>query len=300
MPSAWRKVSLLLAMLAFAGCTGPIQRGRSPLMPAQMSPGSVALDVFCVRFPFGDPEVNDKLWEEIDEQHFPADLRERLAQNGFRVGVITGQMPAALFKLLELDGKPPPNGKIEETVVDSVDAKPRVVRRHMQLPSGQRSEILASDVYEELPVLKFDHGQLCGQTYRQAQGVLAIKQFAQPNGLVRLELTPEVHHDQRRQRMAIESGMMQFEYSRPRRVFDDLAIPAQLSPGAFLVLGNLPNRPGSLGHHFFTVKTDDRQEQKLYVVYLSQTQTDGLFDSSEPLPIDEPSDSLKTASNATP
>ena len=33
-----------------------------------MSPDSVVLEMFFVRFPFGDPAVNDKLWESVDEQ----------------------------------------------------------------------------------------------------------------------------------------------------------------------------------------------------------------------------------------
>ena len=58
-----------------------------------MTPGSVAVDIVFVRCPLGDPAVNEKMWEEIDEQHFPAELRQRLARNGFRAGVIGAQFP---------------------------------------------------------------------------------------------------------------------------------------------------------------------------------------------------------------
>ena len=40
-----------------------------------MSPDSVVLEMFFVRFPFGDPAVNEKLWEAIDEQQFAPELR---------------------------------------------------------------------------------------------------------------------------------------------------------------------------------------------------------------------------------
>ncbi len=87
MPIGRRQVVLLLAVLAMAGCTTPFPKGKSPLMPAQMSPDSVVLDMFFVRFPFGDPAVNEKLWEEIDEQQFPPELAraagaERLSRRG--------------------------------------------------------------------------------------------------------------------------------------------------------------------------------------------------------------------------
>ena len=277
---------MLLALLAIAGCTTPLRKGKSPLTPAQMSPDSVVLEFFFVRFPFGDAAVNEKLWEELDEQHFAPDLRQRLAHNGFRVGLVAGQMPVELSKLLELGGKAAPSGEIEGTKVEDLDAKPRVVRRHLQLRTGQRSELLASGVYEQLPVLVCENGQLCGQTYRQAQGLFAVKSYPQGDGQVRLELVPELHHDQPRQHWVGNQGMMRLEASRPKRVFDDMAISATLPPGAMLVLGSLSSRPGSLGHHFFT-ENDGRLEQKLLVVRLSQTQHDDLFDPAEPLKLEE-------------
>ena len=44
-----------------------------------------------------------------------------------------------------------------------------------------------------------------------------------------------------------------------------------------LVLTCLPDRPGSLGHRFFTHECAGQAEQKLLVIRLSQTQHDGLF-----------------------
>jgi len=286
MPCACRNVPLLLAIFALAGCTTAMHKGKSPLMPAQMSPDSVVLDIFVVRFPFGDPDVNEKLWQEIDEQGFPLELRDRLTQNGFRVGIVTGQMPMALSKLLELNDKPVPDGKMEETNLTNFETKPRVTRQHQQLRAMQRSEITASRIYDELPVFVPENGRLCGQTYHLAQGMLAMKSLPQPDGRVRLELVPELHHDQPRPQWGGNQGVMRLDLSRPRRVFDDMAISTNLSPGSMLVLSSLPNKPGSLGHHFFA-ENDDGQQQKLLIVRLSQTQPAGLFDASEPFKLDE-------------
>ena len=71
---ARRKAVLLLALLAIAGCATPLSKGKSPLLPPQMSPDSVVLEMFFVRVPFGDPAVNGKLWDEIDEQPLAAGL----------------------------------------------------------------------------------------------------------------------------------------------------------------------------------------------------------------------------------
>jgi hypothetical protein len=286
MPSARRTLIPLLALLAIAGCATSLPKAKSPLAPAHMSPDSVVLDMFTVRFPFGDPAVNEKLWDEIDEQAIPPDLRQRLSRNGFRVGIVSGQMPAELSKLLELASKPAPNGQIEAVSVENLNADPRVMRRHLPLRAGQPSEILASGVYEQLPVLMCESGQLSGQTYNDAQGVFTVKSFPQPDGRVRLELTPEVQHGQPRQRWVGNQGMLRLDASRPKRIFADMAITADLSPGAMLVISSLANRPGSLGHHFFT-QNDGRLEQKLLIVRLSQTQHDGLFSPPEPLKLDE-------------
>jgi len=78
---------------------------------------------------------------------------------------------------------------------------------------------------------------------------------------------------------------MRLKTARPRRTFDEMGISATLSPGSMLVLGSLANRPGSLGHHFFTEETD-QLEQKLLLVRLSQTQHDELFCPSRELDLD--------------
>lgn len=285
---AWRQLVWVLALLAIAGCNTPLRRtGKSPLQPAQMSPDSVVLEMFFVRFPFGDSSANDKLWEEIDEQQFPPALRERLAKDGFRVGMVSAQVPAELAKLLQLSDKPEAADELGGTPVDATEQEPRVLRRHLQLRANQRSEIISSSVYENLPLLTSEAGQISGQTYHQAQGIFAIKSLPQPDGRIRLELTPELHHGQPQQHWVGKQGMWRLETGRPKRAFDDMTLTAELTPGAMLVLSSLPNRPGSLGHYFFTDDDGTRLEQKLLIVRLTQTQHDGLFNPPEPLKLDE-------------
>jgi hypothetical protein len=135
---------------------------------------------------------------------------------------------------------------------------------------------VASEVYPELSVLVCQPGDLCGQTYCQAQAVFAVLGLAQPDGSVKLELTPELHHDAPRQRWVGEQGVLRLESCRPKKAFEEMTIAAKLAPGEMLVVGHLPNKPGSLGHHFFTT-CKDQPQQKLLVVRLAQTQHDGLF-----------------------
>ena len=80
---------------------------------------------------------------------------------------------------------------------------------------------------------------------------------------------------------------MRLEADRPKRIFDNLTLTTELTPGGMLLLSSLPNRPGSVGHHFFTEKVDEgRVEQKLLIIRLAQTQHDGLFGPPQPLKLD--------------
>ena len=275
-PSLGRIVLLLPACWALIGCASLKTAGKSPLGRVQMSPDSVVLEIFFVRFPFGDPGVNRQLWQEVDEQHFPAELRRRLSRNGFRVGLLSGQLPLSLSKLLELEDKPVPTGDAEQTKLDDLESPPRCLRRRLQIRTGRRSEIVTSGVYDQLPVLICEPGQLWGQTYSQAQALLAVKALPERDGRVRLELVPELHHDQARQRWVGSQGTLRLEAGRPRRVFDEMGISATLVPGSMLILSSLPERRGSLGHHFFT-EQGGQLEQKLLVVRLAQTKHDDLF-----------------------
>ncbi len=278
MPSLPGRIPLVIAVgLVLSGCLNQAIRTKPSLPPPQMSPDSVGMDVVFVRFPLGDAELNGKLWDDVDEQHFPARLRQELARNGFRVGVIGNQVPPPLAKLLELAGKPPSRDVVQEARAADMEGANHPVGRHLQMRAGSRNEILASGVYEQMPVLVREAGELDGQTYRQAQCILAAKAFPQSDGRVRVELVPELHHDQPRRRFVGDQGMMRLETARPRRVFDDLAISAVLSPGTMLILTALPDRPGSLGHYFFTEGEDNRLKQKLLVLRLCQTQHDDLI-----------------------
>ncbi len=279
----------LLPMLLLVGCKAATKpQGKSPLVPARMSADSVVLELFFVRFPLGDAEVNGPLWEEIDEQHFAAERRQALARNGFRIGLISGQMPVALARLLELTDKPLPDDQINQPRAVDLDHEPTVMRRHLQIRPDRRGEIVASGTYDELPLLTCESGALSGRTYTKAQGLLAVKVTAQPDGRVRLDLTPELHHGSPRHRWVGKQGMLRLDAGRKRRVLDDLALSATLSPGNMLVLASLPDRPGSIGHYFFTEDKSGQLQQKLLVVRVSQTQHDSMFDPNEPLALEEP------------
>jgi len=157
---------------------------------------------------------------------------------------------------------------------------------HFLTRPGARTEIVASDIADEMSVLLSDGPALEGEIFQAAQAVLAAKAFPQPDGQVRIQLIPEVHYGESKMRYVNTLGAIRIEPGRSRRTFDRLAIDAVLAPGHMLVLGAVSDRPGSLGYRFFTQTTSGQLEHKLLIVRLAQTQHDELFGPADPAPLD--------------
>ena len=279
---------LPLGLAVCLSCSPLRTKGKSPLSPARMSPDAMVLDVFFVPVKFDDPEANVVLWQELDEQHFPPEVRRELGQRGFRVGLTGGQVPVVLSRLLDLKGKAAPGAKGTATCLETVDSESGVLRRHMPLRTGRRGEIHASRTYEKVPVLATDaSGHLGGRDYPQAVGVLAVKAYPESDGRVRLDVVPELQYGNVKQHWVGDRGMLRLEAGKDRLPFDELAFSAKLTPGHMLVIGSLPNRIGSLGHYFLTQDSSGKLQQRLLVLRLSQTQHDDLFAPPEALPLDD-------------
>lgn len=256
------------------------------LQPTLMPPGTVALEVFSICLPPESPEMAKSIWAEVDEQDFPVNVRRQLEKNGFRAGVLAGEIPPALSQLLDLKGQPGAAGEVQHVNIADLATPARVTIQHMQTHAGQRYEIAASSVLEKMPILAAEAGEIHGQTYEQAQGVFDMHVTPQPDGRVQVELVPEVHHGQSKQRWVGDQSIFRLEPGRPKRAFDELKLATTLGPGAMLLLGSRPERQGSLGHYFFLESNgrDDRFDQKLVLVRICQTQHNDLV-SPGPLPI---------------
>ena len=283
MPLPSARLLLLVAALSVAGCAWLAPETNNSmgtiLQPTQMVPGSAVLDVFSIRLPLGQPDLASKVWQEVDEQQIPSDVRRILEKNGFRAGVLAGQMPPSLSRLLDLKGKPGPGGAVQQVKISDLVTPAQVSSQHLQTRAAQRYEIAASGIIEKMPVLVSEAGEIRGLTYEQAQGIFALHVDPQTDGRVQLELVPEIHHGQNRQRWVGDQAIFRLETGRAKRAFDNLKLTAVLGPGAMLLLGSQPNRPGSLGHYFFAESNgrDDRLDQKLILIRLCQTQHDDLI-----------------------
>ncbi len=285
-----RRMRLLIVLLAVAGLSGcGSWRQTAPsentlLRPVETVSDGVQLEIVSIRVPYDDATLNGELWTGIDEQQLLPDVRRELANNGLRAGIVSGPMPAALTQLLAASEKP---ASVSEAAA-SLEQAPVVSRQKMQLHSGWRGQIFASNTYPELPLLTSDDGRVCGHSYLQAQCVLNTRVLSQGDRQVKLQFTPELQYGETRKQWVADDvatvsqalnrdGVFRPQSGKPKQVFQRLSFEATLAPEQMLLLTTLPDRSGSLGHYFFTEQQPDHLQQKLLIIRLSDTGYSDLF-----------------------
>jgi hypothetical protein len=245
-------------------------QGRSPLKPARPSPGSVKMEIIWARFAADDPALNNDAWQDIDETQLEPSVRCELDNNGLRAGIISGELPQAIARVLKQgespSGEATINGETNQLVAD-----PIVRGRVRQMPRNQRYEITASEVYASLPLLVPGQREQGGRTYQQAQAIYAMRVDPQPDRTTMVELTPELHHGAPRVRWTGgDEGVWHQAPLKDREVFDQLRMTAKLAPGDMLIVTSMPNAGSRLGHYFHTASSTDGPQQKLILIRLAE------------------------------
>lgn len=285
-----RQFASLLLGVGLTGCarltTTDSDSGGWQLPRPQMSPDSVILEVVTLRLPPGSDEA-ERLWSHVDEQHVSRDARIAWHDNGFRCGVIPGQLPAEFQQLIDEQRRQ--RAELDREAQPSADQYSGEQR--LQNRAGKRGKILTTDIRDTLVVLTPKEGRLTGQTLQQAQCLLSVRPFPHGNAM-ELELTPEIEHGQAKQRWVGQAheGTFRLDMNRSRVVFEPLRIRPTISPGQVLVLSCTAELKG-LGRQFFAETPTGSLEHRFLLIRLAQTQLDDLFSleaDDEPLttPID--------------
>jgi hypothetical protein len=279
MPTTQRLTIWLAGILVAGGCAPLAKAPSSARLPAvRLAPDAAVLDIAFVRLPAADQEGYRRIWEAADELAFSAELRRELAANGLRVGILGPELPARLHELLETPRNP------LEVLSENDGADPEITgsKQHLPLRSGHRAKIKASTVHSALALLLSEHGQVRGYQLTDAQCLVALRQFPQPDGRVKLELTPEIEHGAVKSRWTGGEGMMIQQTGQDRLVLDRLRLESLISPGQSLLVSTTSDIKG-LGEHFFSETAGSAVQRRLLVVRVAQTQLDDLF-AAEPTP----------------
>lgn len=258
------------------------------LQAARMSPDSVAMEVFFIRLPHDDRKTYDDIWREVDETALAPALRRRLSENGLRAGVVAAQLPTPLQEMLQRyqidepkQQTTEPTEGLQQANTVKLDKEPAVSMRRLQLGSGRRGEVIASGLKPRAEVLIKEENTVRGRTFQDCQGLFAVKAFPQQDGRARFEIVPELHHGEPQQRFSGSDGVWRLETARPRQVFDDLMLNLTLASGEMVLISAVPEKPGSLGHHFFTENQGGEVQRKVLFVRLTHTQWDDRFSGSQ-------------------
>lgn len=269
------QLALALCLLV-GGCARLIAQPEeqpSELPPPRMSPDSVVLEIAFVQIPAVDEASYEQIWREADEQHFPAELRRDLAANGLRAGIVGQNLPDKLRE--RLDAAPQHRPDRTEDVTTS-DVEINRAPRRIQSRNGQRAKILVSKTHASLPLLLQEQGYVRGHLLDDAQCLFALRSYAQGDGRVKLDITPEVEHGELRTQWVGGEGSLMQRVGRERLVFDRLHLEGKLNPGQVLLISTTPEIKG-LGEHFFSETAGGTVERTLLLVRVAQTQFDDLF-----------------------
>jgi hypothetical protein len=270
-------LSILIAASVWlgSGCAllNTSQKLEAPSLPAPPLPAnSVVLEVAFVRIPLTDEAAYHSIWSEVDEQHFPTELRRQMAANGLRCGIVGMQLPTRLKEALD-DNQPGAVERGEDSQADpALDRAPR----RIQCRTGQRAKILVTKQLDTFSLLLNEDNHVRGFFLSQAQCLFGLKTYPQGDGRAKIELTPEVEHGEMKTQFIGRDGAVQPQLGQDRVVLDKLRLSAVLAPGHVLMLSSTPEVKG-VGSSFFTETDSGTTYRRILLVRLAVTQYDDLF-----------------------
>lgn len=251
-----------------------------------MSPDTVVVEIASLRVPY--EQIDEQFWRGVDEQFLSLEIRQKLAGNGFRGGILSGELPASLRDALA-------EGQISSRIGDQDPERPRgpvVSQQRLQNRTGRRGKLITSEIRDELVTLMPEAGRVTGKTLSMAQCLLSLRSYPRGDGHVRLELVPEIEHGEPRTRWLGQpaDGTFRIDTGRERTIFNELRFDPVLAPGETLLVTCSADWKG-LGRSFFADPAGEIRMQRVLLIRLAQTQADDLFApnplTDEELPEDE-------------
>jgi len=227
--------------LAAAGCRflgGGQEMASLPTVPVEQTATkqsvdrTLLLELLFVRYDKHDTDLREDLWQYCDEQMLPTDVRQRLAANGLRVGLVTTHLPAWLADRLTASAA----ARADPAATLVSDAA--VSRRVLRLLPGRRGEILTETGIPELVLFQHDAGGVSGQTFHDASPLFAIRARPVADRKITIEASPEIKHGPIEKSWVGEDGMFRLETGQQRHRLEQLQFTVTLPPDGMLVVGS--------------------------------------------------------------
>jgi hypothetical protein len=264
---------LILGLLAAVGCRImpppwgdrpiPLEEAASTGDDSRATTSTLAIEVtFLRQTPHGGDSLRG-LWDLVDEQALDGALRQRLAANGLRGGVITGGMPAELTE------------RLAEALPETLAMESIGSRQILRLFPGRRAELVAAARRPELIILEEDDLGVHGSTFRDASVLVVLRAWPAADGRVRIETVPELRHGPMQRSWIGEEGMFRMENAQARHRLDQLAIDVTLPVAGLLVVADAGDAPSTVGEAL--LREGDRAGTRLMLIRPLMATTDPLF-----------------------
>jgi hypothetical protein len=262
----------LLAAWPAAGCLSTRPGAEATVTARRMSespgPDVVRIDVAVIQRPAGDRYLNFALWEPADEQTVDFERKPALDDNGLRVGLIGGMVPADLLAMLTSD-------------------KSCAAPHRLQVRGGQ-----------PIPLALGNERAHCRYTLYQGERAVpvqldnAVCEFEvvptpADDGRVTLRFTPQVKHGlARREPRAVRdrSGERRWDMvsEQPTETYENLSWEITVAPDEYVVVGTRLDRDDSLGRCFFLDTESARPTQRLLVIRAGRASSGATPDEAAP------------------
>lgn len=280
---------LAVGAVTCSGCasliTGEWASEEPPLPLTDPSPRSavktIPVEARWVRHPADDPLVAEQLWATADEQALPRDVRERLAANGLRAGLVPWPLPTDLAERLAYVEVEEPSDTTEQPDLDDT-LMPDVSRQTLRLLPGRHSEVVATPAMPELVVMMRDDNRVSGTTYQHASAVFELSADAAADGKTAIDLLPVIKHGDRRREWVGEEGVFRLEAGQCCQHLDSLGVSLELADNAILVVTAAGPPSSTVGDAFFRSRDLPRTPQQTLLIRPLTRTTDPLFAVSEP------------------
>lgn len=268
--AGWLDVSTVLSDQTLADTGDGRRDGDSRLK-------TMPLELTFVRYAEDDAELRTDLWNLVDEQFLPGDLRHRLASNGLRVGLIRGLMPPELSERLT----PTADATGTEPTDSPLATDRAVVRRVVQTLAGQSNEIVVTPRVDELVLLERDSRSaaetLSGQTYRAASAIFDVQVTPAADGGTELEVLPLIRHGAVERNWIGDDGAFRLEAGQQRTVLDRLAVNLLLPADGTLIISCAGEPSSAVGDAFFRDPRGRHDGCRLLVIRMLARTTDPMF-----------------------
>ena len=289
---AWSVSILLLLLSMFSGCAGwekpKPEVDVVKFSPSQLSLDSVGLEIGLVQLDDSQTATIEAFWKILDAQKLPLATRQRLDQNGLRVGILSTYIPAIFqeltaprpIELEELD-------TVEQHLAERDLLKPKsrmLVHQRITNHDGEAHPVQTSELRPQLSWVILNEDRQTVGSGNHVRGLFEVTTIPLGDGSVRLRFVPQIHHGEMQPTIGVAERAFCFDASQTIVNVDELSFDVSVRLGETVVIGPTADVQ-DLGALFFAndhraADAHRRLTHRMLLIRVVQTQLDDLFGNS--------------------